>query len=55
MKIPVCPPDLPTILETVMADPGRLARWKLLYGGSVGPTPDGKYLHWDILRHLPPT
>ncbi len=54
MKIPVSPPDLPTILETVMADPGKRARWKLLYGGSVGPTPDGKYSHWDILRHLPP-
>jgi Fic family protein len=37
-----------------MADPSDRGLVRRLFGGDVGPTPDGKYLHWDILRHLKP-
>ena len=54
MKIPVSPPELRSILESAMTRPNNLAMVRLLYRGDIGPTPDGKYSHWDILRHLPP-
>ncbi len=53
MKIPVTPPDVDVILKTALStrSSGDL---RLLLGGTVGPTPNGKYAHWDILRHLQP-
>ena len=54
MKIPVSPPDLDTILDRATDGQSNTTLVRLLYGGDVGPTPDGKYSHWDILRHLPP-
>ncbi len=35
------------------AGPEDLAARKIL-GGGIGPAPDGKYSHWDTLRHLEP-
>ena len=54
MKIPVSPPDLRAILDRAIPGHSNTTLVRLLYGGDVGPTPDGKYSHWDILRHLPP-
>ena len=54
MKIPVTPPDLSTILESAERGLAWKELFQLMYGGDVGPTPHGKYSHWDILRHLPP-
>lgn len=54
MKIPVSPPNLRSILQRAVTGPNNFAIMQLLYDGDVGPTPGGKYSHWDILRHLPP-
>ncbi len=54
MKIPVAPPDLISILQGVMTGPNSQALVQRVYNGGVGPTPHGKYSHWDILRHLQP-
>jgi Fic family protein len=54
MKIPVSPPGLKAILHAAERHPDWKALFQLMYGGDVGPTPQGKYSHWDVLRHLPP-
>ena len=53
MKIPLAPPSLQSILERVIEE-GNAARIPVVYGGQVGPTPNGKYAHWDRLCHRPP-
>lgn len=50
MKIPVIPPTLEEFLQG-LTDPQVLAK---ILANRFGPTPQGKYLHWDKLRHLPP-
>ena len=54
MKIPVSPPDLRHILDSLTMSPATVDAFRLLYGGGAGPTPNGKYSHWDIFRHFPP-
>lgn len=54
MKIPVSPPELRSILESVTKSPASADVLGALYGSGVGPAPQGKYTHWDIFRHLPP-
>lgn len=54
MRIPVRPPDLSIILEgAVAAGPGERL-FDAVFGGEIGPSPDGKYRHWDNFRHLTP-
>lgn len=47
MKVPLTPPGIEPILNDI--GPDRLVR---LF--STPPTQDGRYLHWDELRHRPP-
>lgn len=51
MKIPLTPPNE----EQLLADPkvGGPAMDCFLRG-DIGPTTDGKYRHWDTLRHITP-
>jgi Fic family protein len=49
MKIPVIPKPLQ---ELLVQESDQLSK---IFGTPVGPTPTGKYLHWDNLRHrIPP-
>lgn len=54
MKIPVQPPASQELLSRLLADPSRVAHVGRLLGVTIGPAPDGKYRHWDVLRHLQP-
>lgn len=55
MKIPISPPLIEAFLEEIVRDAERgAAFFRLLAGGAIDPAPDGKYRHWDILRHLEP-
>jgi Fic family protein len=48
MKIPMMAPDLNDVMSKVnLVD-------KVVKIMGVGPTPEGKYLHWDELRHREP-
>lgn len=52
MRIPVRPPDLRAILQrAIKGGPGEPA-FDAIFGGGVGPAPDGKYRHWDNFRHI---
>lgn len=48
MKIPVTPKPLPELLTQESANLSKIL------SASIGPTPTGKYLHWDNLRHRDP-
>lgn len=55
MKIPVSPPDFLALTNQLLADARRFKRVLGITGGQrIGPAPDGKYRHWDTLRHLAP-
>ncbi len=53
MKIPPTPPDLDTVMQQ-----GGEKKWEylsLVVKPGISPLDDkGRYLHWDVLRHLPP-
>jgi len=50
MKLPLSPPDFSTLFKKALS--GQSTR---LFGSSFGPTDaEGRYLHWDKLRHLQP-
>lgn len=51
MKIPVSPPPWEEVFKRIAVNPERVAAAILR---QAGPTVDGKYRHWDILRHLEP-
>lgn len=52
MKMPQKPPDLVPLLDAATRKgPQRLLE---VITASGGPSPDGKYRHWDTLRHTPP-
>ena len=53
MKIPQEPPPLQEILSRYI-DQGRSDRLAEVLAMGVGPTAEGRYRHWDNLRHLPP-
>ena len=53
MKIPQEPPPLQEILSRYI-DEGRSDRLAEVLAMGVGPTAEGRYRHWDNLRHLPP-
>jgi len=46
------PPNTGTLLKTLLADAKGRARYTQIMMAGVDPTPNGKYRHWDILRHL---
>jgi len=48
MKIPVTPKSLPELLAQESANLSKIL------SASIGPTPIGRYLHWDNLRHRDP-
>ena len=48
MKIPVIPKPLPELLEQESENLTKI------FAMSISPTPTGKYLHWDNLRHRTP-
>lgn len=50
MRIPMSPPRLSVLLDE-LRETGRLAP---LLTRSVGPAQEGRYRHWDKLRHLDP-
>lgn len=52
MKIPVAPPDLPRLLSR--ATKKRPERLLEIVAAAGGAAPNGKYRHWDTLRHVPP-
>ena len=54
MQIPQPPPPLNPAMADGGVDPAILARLLGLSLAGVGPTPGGKYLHWDELRHRQP-
>src|SRR6266480_1101363 len=56
VKIPVKPPLFTQILTSVIQGKSGADRFQQILETAVGPAPDGKYRHWDIVRHLtPPT
>ena len=54
MKLPVSPPSFDEGLERLLAHPEGVARFRALTAGKLGPSPSGKYRHWDTFRHVPP-
>ena len=54
MRIPASPPRLSDIL-TGLNDPDRTRRFaEILSRGIISPAPDGKYRHWETLKHIQP-
>lgn len=49
MKVPVSPPPLPELIAAI--DPRRFVELMMVARAAA---PDGKYRHWDTLRHVPP-
>lgn len=54
MKVPVSPPKYHDVFGKLVRTPEGMKRFQAIMMGGIGPTPDGKYRHWDILRHLTP-
>src|SRR5947209_1861063 len=55
MKKPQTPPGVPGMWEELRQDPQLAERLSAIFSTiSPGPLVNGKYLHWDKLRHLPP-
>lgn len=50
MKIPVSPPDL----QSLVRDAIKHERLQPILGTRPGAAPEGKYRHWDTLRHVSP-
>lgn len=53
VKIPPQPPTFQQCL-TAIFDAQPESRWSEVLSRRIGPAPNGKYLHWDKLRHLAP-
>jgi Fic family protein len=48
------PPELTAILQQVAAGGPGERSFGAVFGGEIGPAPEGKYRHWDNFRHVPP-
>lgn len=56
MRIPQTPPDINALTASFVESEAGAGRLIEILMAGIGPIPDGKYRHWDILRHLtPPT
>ena len=54
MRVPLVPPTIPFLRRAGSdLDPVMLERMLRLALSGIGPTPTGRYLHWDQLRHRP--
>jgi Fic family protein len=52
VKVPLKPPALAELLTELSTDsPGRFLE---VVGSDAGTKPEGRYIHWDELRHLAP-
>ncbi len=51
MRLPLPPPSLQDLFSNLEISPENMAR---IASRAGGPAPDGKYRHWDVLRHLAP-
>jgi len=54
IKIPLKPPDPGELLQEILTTPEDAKRFFEISNLQVGPAPNGKYRHWDIVRHLTP-
>lgn len=54
MKLPMVPPDLDDLLGRLLRAPDGARMVEKIIDGMQDPAPEGKYRHWDILRHLTP-
>ena len=54
MRIPMTPPNWSETFSALVHSPEGADRFKHITSLQVGPAPEGKYRHWDILRHLTP-
>lgn len=54
MKVPISPPTVRSLLDAVLRGKGGPDHLQRLIVSGVGPAPDGKYRHWDVLRHIEP-
>jgi len=54
MKLPLSPPSFETLFSKFSQESDR-ERFIRLFNPNIGPTnEDGRYLHWDKIRHLQP-
>lgn len=51
MKVPATPPSFGAFLRRLQEQPGRFAQ---ILAATDGPCAEGRYLHWDQLRHRKP-
>jgi Fic family protein len=54
MKTPMAPPDLQYLTGQLVSGSAAAERLLEIMSMGLGPAPEGKYRHWDILRHLTP-
>lgn len=54
MHVPMAPTTWNKIFPALISSPEGMVRFQKIASMELGPAPDGKYRHWDILRHLPP-
>lgn len=54
MKVPVSPPSTAQVLTDALESFSRDSSGANPLLTGIGPDPDGKYRHWDTLRHLAP-
>lgn len=54
MKPPLVPPVTADLLRNLLSDAKGRARYARIMIAGIDPAPNGKYRHWDILRHLVP-
>ena len=54
MKIPLSPPPLHELLSSLSSTEEGVQKLTSVLTAKIGAAPDGKYRHWDVLRHLTP-
>ena len=54
MKVPVSPPPFMEVFVNMMSSPEGRTRFHTLLARRMGPSPGGRYKHWDTFRHAPP-
>lgn len=54
MKMPMAPPPLEQLVQSILSRPEAAARYMKILGSAADPAPDGRYRHWHKLRYLTP-